>query len=111
LRADNRLRIWDRLVGVYGPPDREIVHSHDFNRYLTVRGGPWCWRGHVWPGWILMLSPTGSAWRACKGGGAEHSKLLARDLAESSPTRAPRLDGAPCRQDTAEHRSALVPRE
>ncbi len=35
--ADNRLRVWDRLVGVDGPPDREIVHSHDFNRYLTVR--------------------------------------------------------------------------
>ena len=37
--ADNRLRVWDRLVGVDGPPDREIVHSHDFNRYLTVRPG------------------------------------------------------------------------
>jgi len=60
LRADNRLRIWDRLVGVYGPPDREIVHSHDFNRYLTVRSRPWCWRGggHMRPGWSPMLGPT-----------------------------------------------------
>ena len=36
--TDNRLRVWDR-VGVAGrvdgPPSREIVHSHDFSRYLT----------------------------------------------------------------------------
>lgn len=24
-------------MGLGGPADREIVHSHDFNRYLTVR--------------------------------------------------------------------------
>ncbi|KAK9845886.1 hypothetical protein WJX81_005132 [Elliptochloris bilobata] len=38
---DNRLRVWDRLVGVDGPPDREIVHSHDFNRYLTPFRAEW----------------------------------------------------------------------
>jgi len=27
-----RLRVWDNLYGANGPPDREIVHSHDFNR-------------------------------------------------------------------------------
>lgn len=39
--VDNRLRVWDRLVGVDGPPDREIVHSHDFNRYLTPFRAEW----------------------------------------------------------------------
>ncbi|MEW5309312.1 MAG: hypothetical protein WDW38_001207 [Sanguina aurantia] len=32
---DNRLRVWDHAVTASGYPDREIVHSHDFNRYLT----------------------------------------------------------------------------
>ena len=40
--TDNRLRVWDR-VGVAGrldgPPSREIVHSHDFSRYLTAFKG------------------------------------------------------------------------
>lgn len=33
---DNRLRVWDAVhtFGT-GAPDREIVHSHDFNRHLT----------------------------------------------------------------------------
>ncbi len=32
---DNRIRVWDSLLSTSGPPSREIVHSHDFNRYLT----------------------------------------------------------------------------
>lgn len=33
--ADNRLRVWDDVLRACDTPDREIVHSHDFNRYLT----------------------------------------------------------------------------
>ncbi|EFJ49678.1 hypothetical protein VOLCADRAFT_117128, partial [Volvox carteri f. nagariensis] len=39
---DNRLRVWDYApYGCNGPADREIVHSHDFNRYLTPFRGEW----------------------------------------------------------------------
>lgn len=33
--TDNRLRVWDRVTDCNSPPAREIVHSHDFSRYLT----------------------------------------------------------------------------
>lgn len=36
-----RLRVWDYLLSAGGPPDREIVHSHDFNRYLTPFRAEW----------------------------------------------------------------------
>ena len=36
-----RLRIWDLVTQADGPPDREIVHSHDFNRYLTPFRAEW----------------------------------------------------------------------
>lgn len=94
MRADNRLRIWDRLVGVYGPPDREIVHSHDFNRYLTVRGGPWCWRGcgqggsscsalQVLPGAHVRVEELCT--RSCRGArsGARFGRELANTPAEA----------------------------
>lgn len=29
---DNRLRVWDYMLTADRPADREIVHSHDFNR-------------------------------------------------------------------------------
>lgn len=29
---DNRIRVWDYVMATSGPPGREIVHSHDFNR-------------------------------------------------------------------------------
>ena len=32
---DNRLRVWDNTHCFGAAPDREIVHSHDFNRHLT----------------------------------------------------------------------------
>lgn len=38
---DNRLRVWDDISRWDGPPDREIIHSHDFNRYLTPFRGVW----------------------------------------------------------------------
>ncbi|GIM03291.1 hypothetical protein Vretimale_8050, partial [Volvox reticuliferus] len=39
---DNRLRVWDYApYGCNGPADREIVHSHDFNRYLTPFKAEW----------------------------------------------------------------------
>ncbi|KAI4306610.1 hypothetical protein L6164_029871 [Bauhinia variegata] len=38
---DNRLRIWDSLVGNMDSPSREIVHSHDFNRHLTPFKAEW----------------------------------------------------------------------
>ncbi|GLC35552.1 hypothetical protein PLESTM_000336600 [Pleodorina starrii] len=39
---DNRLRVWDYApYNCNGPADREIVHSHDFNRYLTPFKGEW----------------------------------------------------------------------
>ncbi|WIA23508.1 hypothetical protein OEZ85_000248 [Tetradesmus obliquus] len=38
---DNRLRVWSNLLACDGPPSREIVHSHDFNRYLTPFKAEW----------------------------------------------------------------------
>jgi len=38
---DNRLRVWDSLLSCGGPASREIVHSHDFNRYLTPFKAEW----------------------------------------------------------------------
>jgi hypothetical protein len=36
-----RLRIWDYILSASDAPDREIVHSHDFNRYLTPFRAEW----------------------------------------------------------------------
>jgi WD40 repeat protein len=30
---DNRLRVWENAAAVNETPDKEIVHSHDFNRW------------------------------------------------------------------------------
>ncbi|PNH06348.1 Protein DAMAGED DNA-BINDING 2 [Tetrabaena socialis] len=39
---DNRLRVWDYApYSCNRPADREIVHSHDFNRYLTPFKAEW----------------------------------------------------------------------
>ncbi|KAK9840258.1 hypothetical protein WJX74_006309 [Apatococcus lobatus] len=38
---DNRIRIWDTLFNAGQPADREIIHSHDFNRYLTPFRAEW----------------------------------------------------------------------
>lgn len=38
---DNRIRVWDYLLAIDGPPSQEIVHSHDFNRYLTPFRAEW----------------------------------------------------------------------
>lgn len=38
---DNRLCIWDSIFGNMDAPSREIVHSHDFNRYLTPFRAEW----------------------------------------------------------------------
>ncbi|XP_057726306.1 protein DAMAGED DNA-BINDING 2 [Arachis stenosperma] len=38
---DNRLRIWDSIFGNMDSPSREIVHSNDFNRYLTPFKAEW----------------------------------------------------------------------
>ena len=38
---DNRVRVWDYLHSLDKPCDREIVHSHDFNRYLTPFRAEW----------------------------------------------------------------------
>lgn len=38
---DNRLRVWDRVHDFGGVADREIVHSHDFSRYLTPFRADW----------------------------------------------------------------------
>ncbi|KAK9279526.1 hypothetical protein L1049_013205 [Liquidambar formosana] len=38
---DNRLRVWDSIFGNLDSPSREIVHSHDFNRYLTPFRAEW----------------------------------------------------------------------
>ena len=37
---DNRLRIYDCIFNL-AEPSREIVHSHDFNRYLTGFRAEW----------------------------------------------------------------------
>ena len=39
--GDNRLRVWDDLSRTDGGPSRELVHSHDFNRYLSPFKGVW----------------------------------------------------------------------
>ena len=36
-----RIRVWDYVMSAHGPADREIVHSHDFNRYLTPFRAEW----------------------------------------------------------------------
>ena len=36
-----RLRVWDYVLSANEAPDREIVHSHDFNRYLTPFRAEW----------------------------------------------------------------------
>lgn len=40
---DNRLRVWDYWAAAESgsPPDREIVHSHNFNRHLTAFRAEW----------------------------------------------------------------------
>ncbi len=39
---DNRLRVWDNFASSLGcSPDREIVHSHTFNRHLTAFKAEW----------------------------------------------------------------------
>ncbi|CAM6103070.1 unnamed protein product [Calypogeia fissa] len=38
---DNRIRVWDCLFGDLEEPSREIVHSHDFNRYVTAFRAEW----------------------------------------------------------------------
>jgi DNA damage-binding protein 2 len=40
---DNRLRVWDNWPTALSstPPDREIVHSHTFNRHLTAFKAEW----------------------------------------------------------------------
>ncbi|TMX04317.1 hypothetical protein EJD97_009983 [Solanum chilense] len=38
---DNRIRVWDSIFGNLDNPSREIVHSHDFNRYLTAFRAEW----------------------------------------------------------------------
>jgi DNA damage-binding protein 2 len=39
--TDNRLRVWDNLASCNGPPAQEIVHSHDFSRYLSPFRAVW----------------------------------------------------------------------
>jgi DNA damage-binding protein 2 len=44
---DNRLRVWDDFASsLGGPPDREIVHSHTFNRHLTAFTAEWDPKDH-----------------------------------------------------------------
>ena len=39
---DNRLRLWDTATArCASAPERELVHSHDFNRYLTAFRAVW----------------------------------------------------------------------
>ncbi|KMZ60778.1 putative DNA damage-binding protein [Zostera marina] len=38
---DNRIRVWDCIFRDMERPAREIVHSHDFNRYLTPFRAEW----------------------------------------------------------------------
>lgn len=38
---DNRLRVYDCIFSNLAVPSREIVHSHDFNRYLTCFRAEW----------------------------------------------------------------------
>jgi DNA damage-binding protein 2 len=39
--GDNRIRIWDDVSQAGEPASRELVHSHDFNRYLTPFKAVW----------------------------------------------------------------------
>ncbi len=39
--------MWDYLLSAGEPPDREIVHSHDFNRYLTPFRAEWDPKDHA----------------------------------------------------------------
>ncbi|KAK9810883.1 hypothetical protein WJX73_005316 [Symbiochloris irregularis] len=39
--ADNRLRVWDTWLGGSDEPTRSVVHSHDFNRYLSPFRAEW----------------------------------------------------------------------
>lgn len=38
---DNRISVWDSIFGNLDSPSREIVHSHDSNRYLTPFRAEW----------------------------------------------------------------------
>lgn len=38
---DNRIRVWDYILGDLQSPSREIVHSHDLNRHLTPFKAEW----------------------------------------------------------------------
>ncbi|GJP78480.1 hypothetical protein CLOP_g8774 [Closterium sp. NIES-67] len=38
---DNRLRVWDSVFGALQQPSSTIVHSHDFNRYLSPFKAHW----------------------------------------------------------------------
>jgi DNA damage-binding protein 2 len=38
---DNRIRVWDNICADLTVCSREIVHSHDFNRYLTSFKAEW----------------------------------------------------------------------
>lgn len=38
---DNRIRVWDNLCADLSEPSREIVHSHNFNRYITSFKAEW----------------------------------------------------------------------
>ena len=40
-RAADRLRVWDSLHGDMAAPTHELVHSHDFARYLTPFKAVW----------------------------------------------------------------------
>ncbi|KAJ7526860.1 hypothetical protein O6H91_16G025800 [Diphasiastrum complanatum] len=44
---DNRIRVWDCIFGDLQNPSREIVHSHDFNRYLTCFRAEWDPKDHT----------------------------------------------------------------
>jgi DNA damage-binding protein 2 len=39
--GDNRIRIWDDVSRAGEAPSRQLVHSHDFNRYLTPFKAVW----------------------------------------------------------------------
>lgn len=38
---DNRIRVWDNICSDLSEPSREIVHSHNFNRYITAFKAEW----------------------------------------------------------------------
>eukprot|EP00891_Asterochloris_glomerata_P004616 jgi/Astpho2/4616/Aster-00190 len=39
--TDNRIRVWDSIYSLDRAPDREVVHSHDWNRYITPFRAEW----------------------------------------------------------------------